>query len=248
MGLSSANAATFHLLFYNPRHYPRLRIPRRCGLAHPQKGNIMANVILQQAIAQQAIDTAKAQFSATQGMAGKYDALAKVAANGTKVADVETHDALRVQYVYGYVTAAGIKASVDDKSRVVIANADAATKADMDAFDDCKRDARSAFGMGMNRAYARLGIEPPAKKNAGGAKATTPAAAPTTTESVLAIPPTMLHDMETLVQSLVHFQTTAKLTKDGKEAIGKVADQARSLFERMQGAKQPAPKSDAPKS
>ena len=163
-----------------------------------------------------------AVLSADKALSSQWDDVAGLFVAGGKVDDA-LFAKTRAEFVSAYVVAAGVKAV--SKADV---KASKGTLAEADAFDTCKRNGRSTFGMGTNRALARLGVER-SKANTGGAVAATVAPATPAAESVAVIPPAVNSAFREVESRIVQFQSSAKLTKDDKEACGKLAECIRAL-------------------
>lgn len=163
-----------------------------------------------------------AVLSADKALSSQWDEVAGLFVMGGKVDDA-LFAKTRAEFVAAYVAAAGIKAvtAADVK-------ASKGTKDEADAYDSCKRNGRSTFGMGTNRALARLGVER-TKANTGGATATAPVPTVPAAESVAIIPPAVNSAFREIESRIMQFQSTAKLTKDDKEACGKLAECIRAL-------------------
>ncbi len=226
----------------------------------------MANVtvLLSDADVALAVACGEATWTAIQGVDGKYQGIVKRIALDGKVADPERHTLFRRHAIYGYCRAHGKANGYDvaiSKDRIVLANADGATPIVAAMFDKAKGRGQSAVSTGLARAYEDCGIAPPAAQNAGGRKAstkdTTDATSATPAASVTAIPLSFDTKLRELQSRVVAFQSTAKLTKNDKEAIGKIATNVAELVDMLATAMQPksetptpkdeAPKDDAPK-
>lgn len=97
------------------------------------------------------------------------------------------------------------------------------TQTQADLYDATKRAARSAFGMGTNRAMKAAGVERP-KQNTGPTQSpTTPPVAPA--ESTTILPPSFSRDMDVVRDMIAAFQVQhgARLNRAGKDAIGEIA-------------------------
>jgi len=172
--------------------------------------------------------------------AGKYDQVALACCGGTDTAKAELVEQSRSAFVLQTCTDKGFAVEINAKGLVALtASAVAAiSKVDADRFAAAKNLARATHDKGIKTALARQGKEqwPTTGGRTTAARAeAAPAPSVDVKVDVTGIPPSIVADVERLRDTILHFQTTAKLTKDDKAAIGKVAELAQSLLDTMNG-------------